>query len=89
MLSVNLTSVFWQARVEEGMIIMPINNLNDDRMFARKQLIEQINSRLSYCVLPFRVSMKYISVTCTSFLNDPRNVYIRMIPVFWISKICL
>ena len=37
---VNITSVFGQSRVEEGMIIMPINNLDDDRTLARKQLIE-------------------------------------------------
>ena len=59
--AVNLTIPYWQSRVEEGMIIMPINRLADDRTSAREELMEQIENALENSLLrDYHVSMKYL-----------------------------
>jgi hypothetical protein len=57
---------FWRSRVEEGMIIMPLNRFGDtNSVMRKKKLIEHFTSVLENCGRRgYHVSMKYLAVPC-------------------------
>lgn len=62
----HLTSPFWKSRVDEAMIIMPLNNSGNPKlMMSKKRLLQHFTYVLESCrKRGYHVSMKFLSVPC-------------------------
>jgi hypothetical protein len=59
----HLLSKFWRIRIEEGMIVMPFNNLGTPKvMVSKKRLQEEMGYTLAKCGYP--ISLNLLPVPC-------------------------
>jgi len=59
----HLISKFWSIRIEEGMIVMPFNNLGTPKvMMSKKRLKEEMGYTLAKCGYP--ISLNLLPVPC-------------------------